>query len=219
MSSKKARLRLAVLVSGKGRGTTLQAFLDASAEGRLSAEVVVVVSTALGTPALQRARNAGVPAIEFDGRGIPDGDPLDERLLEAIAPYRPDLVCLAGFLRQLGPRFCSAYRGRILNSHPALIPAFCGKGLYGHHVHEAVVAYGVKVSGCTIHFANEEYDAGPIIIQKCVPVYDDDTPETLAQRILPEEHKAYLQAIQWFAEGRLRIEGRKVRVLPPSETE
>ncbi|MBI3946555.1 MAG: phosphoribosylglycinamide formyltransferase [Armatimonadetes bacterium] len=213
MSSVGARTRLGVLVSGRGRGTTLQAFLDASAAGALPAEVVVVVSTALGTPALDRARAADVAALEFDARGIPDGNPLDERLLAAIGPHRPDLVCMAGFLRKLGPRFYAAYRGRVMNSHPALIPAFCGQGMYGHHVHEAVVAYGVKVSGCTIHFADEEYDAGPIIIQKCVPVHDDDTPDTLAARILPEEHRAYLQAIRLFAEGRLSIEGRKVNIL------
>jgi len=116
-------------------------------------------------------------------------------------------------MRKLGPRFCAAYRWRIMNQHPALIPAFCGQGHYGHHVHEAVLAYGAKVSGCTIHFVNEEYDAGPIITQTCVPVLEDDTPESLAARILPEEHKAYVRAITLFAEGRLRVVGRRVEVI------
>jgi phosphoribosylglycinamide formyltransferase-1 len=212
MDSGNGRTRLVVFVSGKGRGTTLQAILDASRQGRLPAEVVAVVSTTPGTPALDRARAAGVPAIELETRGVPEGDTLDQRFLETLAPFRPDLICLTGFMRKLGPRFCEAYRWRIMNSHPALIPSFCGKGLYGHHVHEAVMTYGAKVSGCTIHFVNEEYDAGPIIVQQCVPVREDDTPDSLAARILPEEHKAYLQAIRWFAEGRLRVEGRRVRV-------
>jgi phosphoribosylglycinamide formyltransferase-1 len=120
-------------------------------------------------------------------------------------------------MRRLGARFCAAYRWRILNSHPALIPAFCGKGFYGHHVHEAVLAYGAKVSGCTIHFVNEEYDAGPIIVQRCVPVLEDDTPEGLAARVLPEEHQAYMQAITLFAEGRLRVAGRRVEILAPDQ--
>lgn len=212
MASGKPPLRLAVLLSGKGRGSTLQAFLDASAAGRLAAQVAVVVSTTEGTPAIERARGAGVPAFVLSTKGIPDGDELDERLLDALQPFEPGLICLTGFMRKLGPRFCEAYRWRIMNSHPALIPAFCGRGLFGHHVHDAVVSYGAKVSGCTIHFVNEEYDAGPIIVQRCVPVRDDDTPDALAARILPEEHTAYLQAIQWFAEGRLSVVGRRVIV-------
>lgn len=212
MAPGKSPLRLAVFLSGKGRGSTLQAILDASAAGRLAAQVVVVVSTTGGTPAISRAREAGIPALELDVRGILDGDPLDQRLLNVLEPYAPDLICLTGFMRKLGSRFCAAYRWRIMNSHPALIPAFCGRGLYGHHVHEAVIAYGSKVSGCTIHFVNEEYDAGPVIVQRCLPVMEDDTPETLAARILPEEHTAYIQAIQWFAEGRLQVVGRRVVV-------
>lgn len=215
MVSTSAPARVAVLLSGKGRGSTLQAFVDASAEGRLPAKVVVVVSTTPGTPAIERARSAGVPTVELAVRDVPDGDALDGRILEALEPYTPDLVCLTGFMRKLGERFCAAYRWRIMNSHPALIPAFCGQGLYGHHVHEAVLAYGAKVSGCTIHFVNEEYDAGPIIVQKCVPVQEGDTPQSLAARILPEEHAAYIQAITLFAEGRLRVVGRRVEVIGP----
>jgi phosphoribosylglycinamide formyltransferase-1 len=210
-----APVRIAVLLSGKGRGSTLQAFLDASAAGRLPAKVVAVVSTTPGTPAIARARQAGIPTVELDARGVPDGDDLDQRLLEALAPHAPDVICLTGFMRRLGARFCAAYRWRILNSHPALIPAFCGKGLYGRHVHEAVLAYGAKVSGCTIHFVNEEYDAGPIIVQRCVPVLEDDTPESLAARVLPVEHQAYVQAITLFAEDRLRVSGRRVEILAP----
>ncbi|NLC58452.1 MAG: phosphoribosylglycinamide formyltransferase [Armatimonadetes bacterium] len=213
MASTNAPLRLAVLLSGQGRGSTLQAFLDAAAAGRLPAQVAVVLSTTPGTPAIARARAAGVPALELEVHDVPDGEALDARLLEALAPFQPDLICLTGFMRRLGSRFCQTYRWRILNSHPALIPAFCGKGMYGHHVHEAVLAYGVKVSGCTIHFVNEEYDAGPVVTQRCVPVCEDDTPATLAARILPEEHQAYVEAIRLFAEGRLRVVGRRVEVL------
>lgn len=213
MAFAKAPMRLAVLLSGKGRGTTLQAILDAATAGKIPAEVAVVVSTTEGTPALERARAAGVPGFVLNLSGAKSDEEADQLLLDALEPYRVDLVCLTGFMRRLGSRFCSTYRWRVMNSHPALIPAFCGRGMFGHHVHEAVLNYGAKVSGCTIHFVNEDYDAGPIIVQKCMPVLESDTPETLAARILPEEHKAYLQAIQWFADGRLSVSGRRVAVL------
>jgi len=126
-------------------------------------------------------------------------------------------VCLAGYMRKLSPLVISEYRWRIMNVHPALIPSFCGQGMYGHHVHEAVLGYGVKLSGVTVHFVDEGYDTGPIILQEAVPVEDGDTPDTLAARILPREHANYTRAIQLFAEGRLRVEGRWVRILPPDD--
>ena len=125
--------------------------------------------------------------------------------------YAPDLIVLAGYLHLF--RFAPHYQGRVMNIHPALIPAFCGKRFYGLRVHRAVLDYGVKVSGCSVHFADEEYDRGPIILQRTVPVLEDDTPHTLAERVFAEECKAYPEAIQLFAEGRLTIEGQRVRIL------
>jgi phosphoribosylglycinamide formyltransferase-1 len=134
-----------------------------------------------------------------------------ERVWDAVRSHEPDLVCLAGWLH-LVP-IPDDFRHRVLNIHPALLPAFGGKGMYGRHVHEAVLAYGAKVSGCTVHFADNEYDHGPIVLQRVVPVLDDDTPETLAERVFEQECLAYPEAIRLFAAGRLRVEGRRVRVL------
>src|SRR5206468_7149292 len=137
-----------------------------------------------------------------------------QRIFELCRRAQADLVCLAGFLQLL--LVPDDFLGRVLNIHPSLIPAFCGKGFYGHHVHEAVLAYGVKVTGCTVHFADNQYDHGPIVLQRTVPVLDDDTPDTLAARVYEQECAAYPDAIRLFAEGRLSIEGRRVRVLPPA---
>ncbi|HEY3281050.1 MAG TPA: phosphoribosylglycinamide formyltransferase [Armatimonadota bacterium] len=212
------KTRLAVLVSGKGRGTNLQAILDACAEDRIAAEVVLVVGTRSKAPAMERARVAGVPAVEVvSPQGMGSQEAADGRILQLLRDNRVDLVVLAGFMRLLGPQVLEAYRWRVMNTHPALLPSFGGPGFYGHYVHEAVLEAGAKVSGCTVHFINEEYDRGPIILQTPVSVEEDDTPETLAARILPQEHASYLRAIQLFAEGRLRVvDGKRVRVLPPS---
>lgn len=209
-------IRIGVLVSGQGRGSNLQAILDSCDAGRITGEVVAVVSTSIGTPALDRARVRGIPALEIPAKEM-SPEELDERLTAVMIEHRADVICLCGFLRKLGPKFLEQYRGRILNIHPALIPLFCGKGMYGHHVHEAVWESGVKFSGATVHFVEEEYDTGPIILQSVVPVLDDDTPDDIAARVLKEEHKIYSQAIQLFAEGRLKVEGRRVRVLPAKE--
>ena len=206
------RLRLAVLLSGGG--TTLQNLLDHIADGRLTAEVSVVVSSRPDAFGLERARRAGVPAIVVPRKGQPDVQAFNDALHGALEPYAVDLVVLAGFLSLFEPR--QRYAGRVLNIHPALIPAFCGEGFYGHRLHEAVLAAGVKVSGCTVHFADDQYDRGPIILQGCVPVLEDDTPDTLAARVLALEHELYPRAIELFAQDRLRIEGRRVRVLPPT---
>jgi formyltetrahydrofolate-dependent phosphoribosylglycinamide formyltransferase len=208
-------VRLGVLLSGKGRGTNLQALIDACADGRITGEVAVVISTTPGAPALERAMARDIPAVTLSRKAHPDDASLDDALLAVLGEHRIDLICLAGYMRKAGPRLCDAYRWRMMNIHPGLIPAFCGQGLYGGRVHAAVLEYGAKVSGVTVHFATEEYDAGPIILQKCVPVEEGDTPETLSARILPVEHAAYSEAVQLFAEGRLEvIDGRRVRVLP-----
>jgi formyltetrahydrofolate-dependent phosphoribosylglycinamide formyltransferase len=208
-------IRIAVLLSGKGRGTNLQAILDSCDAGRIDGRTAVVVSATAGAPALERAEAKGIPTVTLPRKSYPDDASLDEALLRLLQERDIDLLCLSGFMRKVGPQLCSAFRWRILNIHPGLIPAFCGQGLYGSKVHEAVLEYGAKVSGVTVHFANEEYDAGPIVLQKCVPVEEGDTPETLAARILPVEHQAYSEAIQLFAEGRLEVlDGRRARVLP-----
>jgi len=218
MEGEKTGIRIAVLVSGKGRGTNLQAIIDACEEGRINGTVALVVSTNPEAPALERAKRHGVPTAVLRPREFASDEEFDNALLGLLQEYKVDLVCLAGYMRKLSKRVVDAYRWRIMNVHPALIPSFCGQGMYGHHVHEAALEYGVKVSGVTVHFVDEGYDTGPIILQEAVPVEDDDTPETLAARILPREHANYTKAIQLFAEGRLKVEGRRVRVLKPPET-
>lgn len=203
-------IRLAVLISGSG--TTLQNFLDRIADGRLAAEVVCVVSSKPGVKGVERAAKAGIPCAVLERKKHPSVEAYSEALFGFVRDYRPDLVCLAGFLQLI--RIPADFTNRIINIHPALIPTFCGKGMYGHHVHEAVLAGGVKVSGCTVHFVDNEYDHGPIILQRTVPVLDDDTPDALAARVFEQECDAYPEAIRLFAEGRLRIEGRRVRIEP-----
>ena len=131
----------------------------------------------------------------------------------ALQKAQPDLICLAGYMRLLPAQVVQAYPMRILNIHPALLPLFGGKGMYGLKVHQAAIDSGMKITGCTVHFVDEGYDTGPIILQRCVPILDDDTPETLAARVLPLEHETYIEAIRLFVQGRLRVEGRRVRVV------
>jgi formyltetrahydrofolate-dependent phosphoribosylglycinamide formyltransferase len=204
-------IRLAVLLSAGG--TTLQNLIDRIADGRLRARLVQVISNNADAYGLERARRAGLPAAVVSRQEAGSRDEFSRRLFDLCRQARADLVCLAGFLQLI--TVPDDYRNRVLNVHPALIPAFCGKGYYGHHVHEAALAYGVKVSGCTVHFADNEYDHGPIVLQRAVPVLDDDTPDTLAQRVFAQECEAYPEAIRLFAEGRLRVEGRRVRVVEP----
>jgi formyltetrahydrofolate-dependent phosphoribosylglycinamide formyltransferase len=207
-------LKLAALLSGGG--TTLQNFLDRIGAGELDAEVVVVGSSRDDAFGLQRAQRQDVPTFVVpsrDYRGDPEG--LSAAIVEQLGRYEYDLLLLCGFMCLL--RLPEELIGRTMNIHPALIPAFCGKGYYGHFVHEAVLDYGAKVSGCTVHFVDNQYDHGPIIIQKPVPVAEDDTPDSLAARVFEQECAAYPEAVQLFGEGRLRIEDRRVRILTRSE--
>ncbi|MFN4259044.1 MAG: phosphoribosylglycinamide formyltransferase [Gemmataceae bacterium] len=204
------QLRLAVLLSGNG--TTLQNLLDRCADGRLAAEVALVVSNHWDAYGLTRAEQVGVPAVVVERKECPSRADFSQRIFDHCRRARADLACMAGFLQLLV--IPADFQGRVMNIHPALIPAFCGKGYYGHHVHEAVLNYGAKISGCTVHFADNEYDHGPIILQRAVPVLDDDTPDTLAARVFEQECEAYPEAIRLFAEGKLRVEGRRVRILP-----
>jgi formyltetrahydrofolate-dependent phosphoribosylglycinamide formyltransferase len=202
-------IRLAVLLSGGG--TTLQNLLDRTSAGTLQAEIACVVSNKADAFGLARARQAGVPAFVVERKECASRDEFGARIFAHCRAAEVDLVCLAGFL-QLVP-IPDDFLNRVLNIHPALIPAFCGKGFHGLAVHRAALEMGVKVSGCTVHFADNEYDHGPIVSQRVVPVLDDDTPESLAARVFAQECEAYPEAIWWFAKGQLRIEGRRVRVL------
>jgi len=205
------KLKVGVLVSGGG--TNLQAIIDHAKDGRLDAEVVVVISDVGDAFALERARSAGIPAAFINPRDYPDRNPFNRALIEKLREHEVELVALAGYLRITSDEFVDAFEGRIMNIHPSLIPSFCGKGMHGLRVHQAALDCGVKVTGCTVHFVTKEVDAGPIIIQRTAPVMDDDTAETLSARVLEQEHEAYSEAIQLFGQGRLRVEGRRVRVL------
>jgi phosphoribosylglycinamide formyltransferase-1 len=205
-------LDLAVLLSGSGR--TLENLQTAIEAGRLSARIAVVISSKPEAYGLTRARQHGLDAFAVSRRQYDTLAAFNAAINELLERYTIDLVVLAGFLSLYRPP--PALTGKVMNIHPALLPAFGGKGLYGARVHRAVLDAGVKVSGCTVHFADEQYDHGPIILQQAVPVEDDDTVDTLAARVFAAECKLYPQAIQLFAENRLRLEGRRVRILPPA---
>jgi formyltetrahydrofolate-dependent phosphoribosylglycinamide formyltransferase len=208
-------LNLAVLISSGG--TTLQNFIDRIGDGSLPAHVRLVVSSRADAFGLERARHHGIPSVVCASREHKGFGELSRAVWAEIARRPVDLVCLAGYMCFL--RVPDGFIGRVMNIHPALIPAFCGKGMYGHRVHEAVLEHGCKASGCTVHFVDNQYDHGPIIVQRTVPVSDTDTPDTLAARVFEQECVAYPEAIRLFAAGRLRIEGRVVRVLPEGRGE
>jgi phosphoribosylglycinamide formyltransferase-1 len=199
------KVRIAVLVSGGG--TNLQTLIDAAEKGDINGEIAAVISDNENAYALERARKHGIKAIYINRKQ------LAERLIIELQRLDIELVVLAGFLSILDRELVKAYEGRIINIHPSLIPSFCGKGFYGERVHKAALEYGVKVSGATVHFVDEGTDSGPIIFQEAVPVYFEDTSETLAARVLQVEHRLLPAAVGLFCEGRLRIEGRKVKIL------
>jgi len=206
------KLKVGVLASGGG--TNLQAIIDRAADGRVDAEVAIVISDVADAFALERARTAGIHYAFINPRDFPNRDAFNRALIQKLRDHGVELVALAGYLRITSDEFVDAFAGRIMNIHPSLVPSFCGKGMHGLSVHQAALDYGVKVTGCTVHFVTKEVDAGPIILQRTAPVLDDDTAQTLSARVLQQEHEAYSEAIQLFAEGRLCIEGRRVRVLP-----
>lgn len=211
--TEKTPLPIAVMVSGTGRGSNLGALLAACESGEIAGRIAVVIGTRADSPALERARATSVPTVVISPRKYENDEAgYGETLLRALTRREVGLICLAGYTRKLPPAVVAAYRERIMNIHPALLPLFGGKGMYKDHVHRAVLESGMKVSGCTVHLVDEQYDTGPIVVQRTVPVFDSDTPETLAARILPEEHRAYVRAVQLFADGRLRVEGHRVRI-------
>jgi phosphoribosylglycinamide formyltransferase-1 len=205
-------IRLAVLLSGSG--TTLQNLIDRIADGRLAARIVQVVASKSTAFGVERARRAGLRVDVVERRSFSDVAAFSMAIFDRCRSAGAELVCLAGFLQLL--RIPDDFTHRVLNIHPALLPAFGGKGMYGHHVHEAVLASGAKVSGCTVHFADNVYDHGPIVLQRAVEVRDDDTPDTLAARVFAAECEAYPDAIQLYAAGRLRVENRRVFHRPGS---
>jgi formyltetrahydrofolate-dependent phosphoribosylglycinamide formyltransferase len=207
-------IRLGILLSGGGR--TLENILGEIRAGRLDAEVALTIASRPAVRGIEIAQAAGIPTHLVRPKEFSTVQAYSDALARLLDESHVDLVCLAGFLSYwiLPDR----YLGRVMNIHPAILPSFGGKGMYGHHVHEAVLARGCKVSGCTVHFVDNEYDAGPIILQRAVPAYAEDTPEALAARVFAEECIAYPEAIRLYAAGRLHLVGRTVHIADPKYT-
>jgi formyltetrahydrofolate-dependent phosphoribosylglycinamide formyltransferase len=202
---------LAVLLSGSGK--TLQNLIDKIDDKTLNAKIQIAISSSPDAYGLKRAKKNNIPATVVKYSDYNSTEVFSNAIIKEIEEYPIDLIILAGFMHLF--KIPDKYSGKVMNIHPGLIPSFCGKGYYGHHVHEAVIESGVKVSGCTVHFVDNEYDNGPIIIQRTVPVHEGDTADTLAQMVFKEECLAYPDAINLFAEGRLKIEGSRVKILSP----
>jgi phosphoribosylglycinamide formyltransferase 1 len=200
--------RIAVLISGGG--TTLRNFIEKIAAGRLPVEIALVVSSSPTARGLQFAADVDIPTVVIERKAFPSQDDFSRAIFDRCRQSRVDLVVMAGFLKRV--TIPDDFDNRVVNIHPGLIPAFCGQGFYGHHVHEAVLEYGVKVSGCTVHFADNQYDHGPVILQRAVSVLDDDTPDTLAARVFDAECEAYPEALRLIAAGRVKLDGRRVRI-------
>jgi phosphoribosylglycinamide formyltransferase-1 len=195
--------RIGILLSG--RGSNFEALAESVAAGRLpGAEIAIVISNREGAPGIARATERGIPVKVIPSKGL-EREAYDRLAVAALTDAKVDLVCLAGFMRLLSPYFVAAFRGRILNIHPSLLPAFPGL-----EAQRQALEYGVRYSGCSVHFVDENLDAGPVVLQAVVPVMDSDTPDTLAARILKEEHRVYTEAVRIVLEGRYRIEGRRV---------
>jgi formyltetrahydrofolate-dependent phosphoribosylglycinamide formyltransferase len=207
------KINLGVLISGGGN--TLQNFIDQIETGKLSATIQVVISSKPGVVGLERAKNHNLRTSVVPYSSFHNVETFSSAITAELEKYPIDLITLAGFVHFY--KIPEKYLGKVMNIHPGLIPAFCGHTYYGNKVHEAVINYGAKVSGCTVHFADNIYDNGPIIIQRAVPVLDEDTPKTLAARVFEEECEAYPEAVRLFAAGRLKVEGRKVRIIKSNQ--
>lgn len=205
-------LNVAILVSGGG--TNLQALMDKIQSGYISkGQIAVVISSNANAYALERAKSADIPCEVISKKDFEDIDAFDDEMLNVCNKYKIDLVVLAGYLSMLGKKFVSAFENKIINIHPSLIPAFCGKGFYGIIPHQKALEYGVKITGATVHFIDCEYDSGPIILQKAVEVKEDDTPKSLQKRVMEEaEWEILPRAVKLFCEGKLKIEGRLIKV-------
>lgn len=212
-------INIAIVVSGQSRGSNMMALIDACRTKSISGQVAVVIGTRADSPALERARAAGISTSvvspkKYESDELKYGD----TLLRILHKVDADLICLAGYMRILPKNVVDAYDGKIMNTHPALLPLFGGQGMYGERVHKAVLESGMKVTGCTVHFVDHHYDNGPIILQTPVLVLDEDTPETLASRVLPAEHQTYCEAVRLFSEHRLEIVGRRVKILKTDQS-
>jgi len=203
-----SKLRIGVLAST--RGTDMQALIDAIDEGRLDAEISVVISNKMDAPCLERAQKAGLEAVFIDPKGKERCD-YDEEVMECLTSHGVELVVMVGYMRILSDNFIESYRNRIMNVHPSLLPAF-GGGM-DKDVHREVLDYGCKVTGCTIHFADETPDGGPIIAQECIRIEESDTVETLKEKVQAAEMRQYVRAVDLYSRGKLKVEGRCVRVL------
>ncbi len=196
-----------IVVLASGRGSNFQAVIDAVAAGRIPARCSALITDNPGAYAIERAKEAKIPVTVLDFASFPSKEDYESALLSAMEGQKADLFVLAGYMRILGTKIVHAFPGRIINIHPALLPSFTGL-----HGQRQALNYGVKVAGCTVHFVDENLDCGPIILQKCVPVLEGDDEDSLADRILTEEHKCYPEAIRLFCEGRLEIAGRRVQI-------
>lgn len=203
-----SKASLGVLVSGTG--TNMFSIAKRCLEGKLPATVSVVISSRSDAPAIDKARSLNIPVYVVRRKDFNSQIEYEQKMIEILKAHHVDLVVLAGFLNILSPHFVNAFKWKIINIHPSLIPAFCGPGYYGMKVHEAVINYGVKVTGATVHFVDESVDGGPIILQKPVEVEDGDTPETLSERVRQVEHELLAEAIRLIVEGRIQIVGRRV---------
>jgi len=207
-------LSLGILASG--RGSNFSAILNSIKKHELDARINVLISNRKNAGALEIADQNQIPAVFISQKKFKDSVRFDEQILKTLKKYNVNFVVLAGYMRLLTKELVKQFQNRILNIHPALLPSFGGKGMYGHHVHEAVLKCGCKVSGVTVHLVDEIYDHGPIIKQKCVSVLEDDTPDSLAARVLKQEHKIYAEALQLFAENRVKVKNHCATILPGS---
>ena len=199
--------RIGVLFSG--RGSNLEALAESVAAGRIpNAEIAIALSNREDAPGIEKARARGIEALVISSKGL-EREAYDKLVIAALQAKQVDLVCLAGYMRLLSPQFVAAYRNRILNIHPSLLPSFPGL-----EAQRQALEHGAKFSGCTVHFVDENLDAGPIVLQACVPIEDSDTPETLSERILRQEHRIYAEAVRIVLEGRYRMDGRRVLIVP-----
>lgn len=204
-------IRLAVLASGGG--SNFQALIDNVKNNNLDAEIILLISNNSTSGAIQKAKKSGIESLHLASSAYKNENDYTAALLGHLRRVKADLIVLAGYMKQIPNQVIKEYKNRILNIHPALLPAFGGKGMYGHFVHEAVIEYGAKFTGVTVHIVDEEYDNGPVVMQKIVEVKENDTPQTLAERVLSVEHDTYWRAIQLFAQNRIKTEKRKVILL------
>ncbi|MBU0509301.1 phosphoribosylglycinamide formyltransferase [bacterium] len=201
-----------------GNGTLFETLVTRCRAGELDAEPVLLISSSPEAPVLQRARRLDVPSVVLERKTFAAGEEFTKTMLNCLRERNADLVCLAGYLKLIPSAVVQAFQHRMLNIHPALLPAFGGKGMYGMRVHEAVIEYGVRISGATVHLVDDEYDHGPVILQRAVFVRQDDTPDSLSQRVHEIEHDLYVDAVRLFADDRVAVQGRRVTILPKRST-